>query len=173
MKYFPRHRIAAALRDSDNDDCLVRVYLGQRRSDLSPYERREYSSLRNFELYLDQMEEVGLDIYGLAGEMAVGLAIAHWIAKIDCIDSEFVLGTSATYADMPQVVENHKKKFPRSLPQKDFSRRLTHLWHLDFDKADQFEWTKEVVEGGQLINGVMGHDPVSYTHLTLPTKRIV
>lgn len=37
------------------------------------------------------MEDLDLDIFDLATEMAIGLAILHWEAQVDGMDTEFVL----------------------------------------------------------------------------------
>ena len=74
-----------AKSDPDNQDCLIRLYLGARQSE-SP------DSLRNFPLHLDLLEEIGLDIVAYAASMVIGLAVMHWGAFVNGMDCEFVLG---------------------------------------------------------------------------------
>ena len=69
--------------DPDNKDCLVRTYLGERES--AEQVEMVHSSLRNFPLRLNMMEEIGLDILTMAKEIAVGLAVMHWEAKVDAM----------------------------------------------------------------------------------------
>ena len=54
--------------------------------------RSEGGTLRNLPVYLDGMEELGMRPATVAGEMAVGLAVAHWEVSIDMLDVEFVIG---------------------------------------------------------------------------------
>ncbi|KAJ5486537.1 hypothetical protein N7530_000837 [Penicillium desertorum] len=135
--YFPKTMHESAHEDPDNKACLVRPYLGQRRGE------RELSnpalSLQNFPLYLDQIEELGLEVEAIqfSEEMAIGLATIHWKACLDGMDMEFVLGSAATNGELPTVVENFKTVAPFDIPAGDFKRRQVHLWMLDFDKADQ------------------------------------
>lgn len=74
--------------------CLVRTYLGMKNRPKQLTD--EEFSLRNFQLYLNPMKEMSLDVMGLATSMGQAFAIMHWGAGIDGDDVEFVLGTSAT-----------------------------------------------------------------------------
>lgn len=76
--------------DKNNEDCLVRPYLGRRRT---PGRMSRFSafSLRNYPLHVDQMEELGLNLPKYARAMAESLAFMHWCARIDAKDIEFVL----------------------------------------------------------------------------------
>ncbi|KAL8855891.1 MAG: hypothetical protein Q9178_007456 [Gyalolechia marmorata] len=81
--------------DRENSACLVRVYLGENES--NPF----YDSLLNFPLRLNMIEDLKLDIEALADEMAIALAVIHFQAEIDAMDTEFVLGSAtATPAEM-------------------------------------------------------------------------
>lgn len=78
--------------DKNNNDCIIRPYLGRRRiSTPSRNSRFTAFSLRNFPLHADQMEQLGLDLYAYAQAMAEALAFMHWRACIDAKDVEFVL----------------------------------------------------------------------------------
>ena len=83
-----------AKNNEDNKHCLMRVYLGE--SESPKQQTAAYDSLQNFPMRLNMMEELGLDVTMLAKEMAIALAIIHWQAEIDGMDTESVLGSVAT-----------------------------------------------------------------------------
>ncbi|KAJ5638373.1 hypothetical protein N7490_008252 [Penicillium lividum] len=57
-----------------NRDYLARVYLGRRRITTAPSAN---VTLRNFNLHLDQMIELGLPIQKMAGAISEALALVH------------------------------------------------------------------------------------------------
>lgn len=143
--------------DTDNKDCLVRIYLGERES--AEQEETPYSSLRNFPLRLNMMEEIDLDIFAMANEMAVGLAIMHWQAKVDAMDVEFVLGSSATWDDDHQpVLFDDTAAIPRTVNAIHFKRPTVHLWMFDFDKASEISFAADDVDA-KLVPAFLGNDP--------------
>lgn len=86
----PRLRMRE-LSDPRNDHCLVKIYLGsvEGKTGERPF------SLRNFELHLNQMEEVGLDVDRIASAVGQALAVLHWAANVDGWGVQFVLGGSS------------------------------------------------------------------------------
>jgi hypothetical protein len=51
------------VRNSKNDeDCLVRLYSGKCRSAYDQTRHKSFFTLRNYGLYIDQMEDLGIDI---------------------------------------------------------------------------------------------------------------
>ena len=78
-------------------DCLIRLYLGRRRThtrDSKTSSRFKAFSLRNYPLHEDQLEELAIttdDLQQYTRTMAEALAMMHWIAGIDANDVEFVL----------------------------------------------------------------------------------
>jgi hypothetical protein len=88
----------------------------------------------------------GLNIYQHAREQAFGMAILHWIARIDCRDTEWVIGSAASQGLMPHTFSDWKKRTPKST-RPEFTKRGIHLWVLDFDKADLFEldWSTDKI----------------------------
>lgn len=81
--------------DHLNQDCLARLYPGNRQD---PYRRHSLLfSLRNFNLHMDQMEDLQLKINGFAMAMADALAIMHLTAMIDADDGGFMQGSSPTW----------------------------------------------------------------------------
>ena len=142
--------------DEANKDCLVRTYLGERES--VEQEESVYSSLRNFPLRLNMMEEIGLDILTMAKEIAVGLAIMHWQAKVDAMDVEFVLGSSVTWDDHQPVLFHDLSAAPHTVEAINFKRRTVHLWMLDFDKSSEISFTTHDVDT-KLVPAFLGNDP--------------
>ena len=145
-----------AQEDEENEDCLVRVYLGERTSNI-PHSQ-DYETLRNFPLRLDMMEELDLDVPGLATEMAIGLATLHWEACVDGMDTEFVIGRSGTWGyGRPRSYEDVDSP-PHNVRIMSFKRRALHLWMLDFDKATKIELTEHDVDR-KLVPAFLGNDP--------------
>jgi hypothetical protein len=92
-RYFDDDDLERAKNEPENADCLVRVYLGEEETE--EQQKRAFTSLRNFELRLNMIEELGLDAEEYAIEMALGLAVVHWGAQVDGMDMEFVIGGGA------------------------------------------------------------------------------
>jgi hypothetical protein len=61
------------------------------------------SSLRNYGLCVDQMEELGLDTLQITKALAAALAHCYWKPRVDMNDVEFVLapGTEPRYISQP------------------------------------------------------------------------
>ena len=155
---------AAAEQDDDNYDCLVRIYLGENESQKQQSET--YESLRNFPLRLNMIYALGIlkadritqaepwepQMMGemkklpLATEMAIGLAIIQWQAKVDGMDCEFVLGGAASNG----IGGVRLVRLPQSRP--------VHLWMLDFDKTSTIHFTPEDVDR-KLVLTFLGNDP--------------
>lgn len=144
-----------AIKDEENRACLVRVYLGERET--LKQQSESYDSLRNFPMRLNMIEELGLEKSALAVEMAVGLAIIHWQAQVDGMDTEFVLG-SAAEKPLEEPKGYTKDSPPREVHAIDFKRRATHMWMLDFDKATPIKLTHDDVDK-KLVPAFLGNDP--------------
>ena len=150
----------AARRDPENQDCLIRLYLGERETE--EQEQEAICSLRNFPLRLNMLEALAShfpDKKTLVQELAIGLAMVHWAARSDSMDVEFVLGSFATptpsYATAStgqgvksQTIGSRGKQVERDL----------HLWILDFDKARSISLTKHDVKK-KLVPAFLGNDP--------------
>ncbi|KAL8895883.1 MAG: hypothetical protein Q9207_007964 [Kuettlingeria erythrocarpa] len=110
--------------DEENEDCLVRVYLGEREADTHVSYNGNESTLRNFPVRLDRWENaVGKDgVRVLARQMAVGLAVLHWRAKVDGVDVEFVLGGPSRTTEQRPVVGGYDG-LTKGAAEDD-----THLW---------------------------------------------
>ncbi|KAH7376065.1 zinc finger protein-domain-containing protein [Plectosphaerella cucumerina] len=80
-------------KDKNNDDCIIRPYLGRRRHNREGASTSRFAAftLRNYPLNADQMEELGLDMPRYARAMGDALAFMHWKVGIDANDVEFVL----------------------------------------------------------------------------------
>ncbi|ETI26396.1 hypothetical protein G647_03173 [Cladophialophora carrionii CBS 160.54] len=112
----------ATIKANDADrDCLVRPYLGRRKIQNETRRGRNFFSLRNYPLHLNQAEDLDLPILEYSHGMAEILAMMHWTAKIDANDIEFVLGGVQPQPEIARKEYTH-----------DFLG--THsLWVLDFD----------------------------------------
>ena len=147
-----------AKQADENKACLVRVYLGENEK-----EEALYDSLRNFPLYLNMMEDLALDTSSLVGRVAIALAIMHWQAKVDAMDTEFVLGSSVETLPERQrayAAEEDSTVLPApcEVRRLDIKKRSTHFWILDFDKASPIELTaNDVVK--KLVPAFLGNDP--------------
>ncbi|KAF1995707.1 hypothetical protein P154DRAFT_499815 [Amniculicola lignicola CBS 123094] len=144
----------AFLQIPENEDCLIRVYLGRRRSSTEP--EGKLRSLRNYPLHVDQMETLGLDIDMYAKTMGQALAVLHWGAGVDGNDVEFVLGctspalnTSASSSTANASTHSH----PNPSPQ--IQSIAIHL--LDFNLCTTFPQTAAGLK--QLVDAFWWNDP--------------
>lgn len=159
-----------AKNDVDNTDCLIRIYLGE--NETPKQAAGCYDSLRNFPMRLNmiedlKIEDLQMDKFVLATEIAIALAVIHWQAQIDGMDIEFVLGSAAATS-----FDKRRKFFTgrSTLPTNDLppptevqgpvsiTQRKTHCWVLDFDKANHFEFTTHDVDK-KLVPAFLGNDP--------------
>ncbi|KAF2713646.1 hypothetical protein K504DRAFT_517708, partial [Pleomassaria siparia CBS 279.74] len=88
-EYCPKSGVNQAKELEANKDCLVRMYLGKRRSRVNT----NLFSLRNFCLHLDQMEDLELKIDRFTTAIAEALAVMHWACYLDANDIKFVMGS--------------------------------------------------------------------------------
>lgn len=141
------------LHDMDSLDCLIRLYFGKKDDGAA------ISDLRNFPLCTDQMDNIGLDTKTLVIELAVGLAIIHWAARLDAMDCEYVLSSSSSY--LPQSRNRNLDKIPDNTlgPLPDIPRRDTHIWILDFDKSSPLKLDEPQKAVRQLVVATSGNDP--------------
>jgi hypothetical protein len=164
--YAPKKADIASLKaDASNKDCLVRIYLGKRRE----RPNNLFFQLRNFNLHLDQMEELQLDANEFASAIGEALAVVHWACHIDGNDVEFVLGSSPSVIAQPHMILPK----PLSLKQasaldvntstwdahlNDFKRRTMWVWMLDFNRCKGFaKDTNELLM--QLVHSFFRNDP--------------
>lgn len=98
-QYCPEELKVNAIDQDSNKDCLVRLYLGRRRdSTVRVEEKVNCFGLRNFKLYLDQMEDLRFNFLDYAFPIADPLAIVHWEARIDVANLGFLLGGALCFA---------------------------------------------------------------------------
>ncbi|KAK4207902.1 zinc finger protein-domain-containing protein [Rhypophila decipiens] len=139
---------ASVRADPANQDCLLRVYLGRRRPRDENGQPKVVANfgLRNYNLHLDQMLELGLDVHLFAQMMGAALADIHWGAGVDAFDVEFVLGgrrTVGLYANTDGAAD---------------------LWLLDFNLCSRFnldELLGDQHDGlvEQLVHAFFANDP--------------
>jgi hypothetical protein len=144
-KYCPESIRRKARNTPGEQDCLVRVYLGRKREQLTRIAKPTWS-LRNYKLNLDQMMDLDLDIRALAESMADALAIMHWKVGVDAGDVEFVLGSTpgniivdngpllnrVMWKDVATLPPNTST---RVRPGHNFKLRHTQLWLIDFNRC--------------------------------------
>lgn len=150
-RFCPEALRDAIVADRNNDDCLVRPYLGRRRHVSRP-SRFSAFSLRNFPLHADQMEELGLDLAGYARTMAGALAFMHWCARIDAKDVEFVLAPGRKPADGANSPE-----LRRGTPFTAGQLGQHALWMLDFDCCRSITLDQDGV--GRTVTAFYRNDP--------------
>ncbi|KAL6907338.1 zinc finger domain-containing protein [Trichoderma evansii] len=146
--YCPKNLRESVRSNTINRDCLVRVYLGRRRSynmSLPPN-----FSLRNYNLCLDQMLDLDLPVNEYAKSTAETLAIIHWAAHVDAYDIEFVLGGEIGSAYTQQATDFLSQQLytleqiePGSVYNLLLRQRTTRIWVLDFNLCSR--WSLETL----------------------------
>lgn len=139
--FCPPEMVSRAKDDEANRDCLVHLYLGSRRVSKA---RSRVFTLRNMNLHLDQLEDLDMDAFDYAEQMADALAVIHWDAHLDGRDIEFVLGSGAAAFGQPKVESKEclsGQQIPvsavwRKGPSHSHSqKRIVRIWVLDFDQC--------------------------------------
>ena len=151
--------------DASNKDCLVRMYLGKRRERVN----NKFFQLRNFNLHLDQMEELDLNVFEFASAIGQALAIMHWACHLDANDVEFVLGSSPDLVAQPHLITTKplsSEAIANMSPNtstwdahiNDFKKRTTHMWMLDFNRCKVVSTNVEKMLL-QLVHSYFRNDP--------------
>ncbi|EUC37263.1 hypothetical protein COCCADRAFT_86196 [Bipolaris zeicola 26-R-13] len=149
----------------ENNDCLVRLYLGRR--SCTSHREAGCFQLRNFPLHVNEMKRLGLRPERYAVTMAQTLAFLHWKVGIDANDVEFVLGgghlVSSSYPSEQEVRAATKDTAGR-LHMTNLRNEQTSMWLLDFNQCQRFEYhaddeagCKEVMK--KLVEGFWFNDP--------------
>lgn len=135
--FFPEEEKDSAKANKDNNDCLIRLFLGKRRQ--SHQIDAPQTSLRKYALHLDQMEDLKLETCSFAVAMAQALALMHWDAHIDANKVEFVLGSGrCTTGAQNQAAFNTKDGAVPLLARKyggtavKYRCQSINMWLLDF-----------------------------------------
>ncbi|KAJ5788945.1 uncharacterized protein N7518_005956 [Penicillium psychrosexuale] len=136
-QYLNNTRIEAILNHPGNKHCLARVYLGKANGTID-----QETPLRNFPLYLEPMEQIGIETLPLANAMGKAYATLHWAAAINGDDVEFVLGTSA-------IAPEGRYHEP------DFQHRAVQLYLLDFGQCETVDLTQDPDIVYQAFKGAM------------------
>ncbi|KAG9256807.1 uncharacterized protein F5Z01DRAFT_649115 [Emericellopsis atlantica] len=157
--YFKPEKQAEALADEKNKACLCRVYLGSTSEEIEPEKReRECMTLQNFPLYLDQLEELNMDPFLIARDMALDLAAGHWAAGFDMLDVEYVIGSRPRVQARPSPSSISLKADEKDVAEKSFQRmrnvgandndhqtsfrnRAFQVWMIDFNKVSRINTT--------------------------------
>ncbi|KAF2848261.1 hypothetical protein T440DRAFT_536958 [Plenodomus tracheiphilus IPT5] len=164
--YCPADARAIFKADRPNKDCLIRLYMGARRRPLKS--KFTGFQLRNFPLFLDQMEDLELDIADFASSIGEALAMMHWACHLDANDVEFVLGSAPEYTAEPALILTKPLSIQQVSSMKpntstwnahlaDFKRRTTHIWMLDFNRCAEFQPGQSGLQ--QLVHAFFRNDP--------------
>lgn len=143
-RYCPPKLQEQVRKSRRDEDCLVRVYCGKRRSEADAARQKRFFTLRNYNLCIDQMEELGLEVDALVGVLATALVTCYFSAQIDANDCEFVFGRPCDAGVAEEEEENvvpgrreHVFKFnmlrPNMAGKDDTMCDDMALWMLDFD----------------------------------------
>lgn len=144
------------LSQQENKDCLIRIYLGRRQSRSTSNTFR----LRNFDMTVNEMEFLRLDIVLYAETLAQTLAIIHWKAKLDGNDVEFVFGSAPRQKRRPTTAEleaTNSIDVDKLVSEVDFRHRSIGIWLLDFDQCKDFPENLDGVK--QLERSFYFNDP--------------
>jgi hypothetical protein len=109
-------------KTGSSKDYLVHVLLGERKEVKNEYLRPR--NLRDFYLYVNEIEGFGLDTDHFACIMARALAVLHWCAGVDGRGIKFVLGLEAS--DEAQEATA------------GLTRRAVRVWMIDFDQCSRY-----------------------------------
>lgn len=157
QSFCPRGLVPEISASASNKDCLIRPYLGRRRTPRSHnLSRFAPFSLRNFPLHVDQMELLEIptsDMNQYARIMAEALAMMHWVAEIDGNDIEFVLAPPSS--DSPG--EGTTRPSGAGLKIQSEALKTHSVWILDFDLCKPMEMNSKGVE--QAATAFWRNDP--------------
>ncbi|RMJ26559.1 Zinc finger protein [Aspergillus sp. HF37] len=155
-----------------NRDCLARLYLGRRRRANAPLSPN--FSLRNFNMFVDQIFDLNLPANLFASAMGEALAVIHWSANVDAYDVEFVLGSEGDIMynrDVSIALNLTAEKVAAMAPHTDldnmmsvnFRQRTTRLWVLDFNLCNVWEekvgWESPDALISHLVMAFFENDP--------------
>ncbi|KAK7210351.1 hypothetical protein V2G26_017529 [Clonostachys chloroleuca] len=153
-----RKQKQAFLAKPENQNCLIRLYLG-RREITRAKKNIQNIRLQNFPLHVNEMEDLGLDTASFAQVMAQTLAILHWKAGVDGNDIEFILGSSPESTRLPSRAEimNADKYSLGTLFRFDLGRRSISLWVIDFNQCSTFEDNEAGLK--KIVDAFFWNDP--------------
>ncbi|KAI1613313.1 zinc finger protein-domain-containing protein [Exophiala viscosa] len=143
----------SALTELENQDCLVRLYLGRREKRFD----RQAFRLRNFDLMVNEMEELQLDTSKFAAIMGKTLSILHWSAHVDADDVEFVLGRSPTLKMRASATDCNDSNKDDVCQDFTSDERHNVIWLLDFDQCKSLDDNDAGIK--QLMQSFYFNDP--------------
>jgi hypothetical protein len=175
-RYAPdQAKITELKADPANRGCLARIYLGKRRET-----RNDYSfQVRNFNLHLDQMEDLGMNYKEYGTAMGKALATLHWGCFIDGKGVEFVLGSPGEIQNFnkpgsscfpllkapirkPLTIDQISKLAPNTSTWQSYAAvyavATTKIWMLDFSRCSVLSEDKEEMKA-QLMQSFFGNCP--------------
>ncbi|KAJ3957539.1 hypothetical protein N0V92_005898 [Colletotrichum tropicale] len=137
--------------------CLIRPFL---RRNLNELENAVYKSIkeertrttRNFPFFLNEMRELKIDPNFYAKDMALGLAILHFVAGFTGQDIEFLIGSRRINPT------EHKNDLSHENPESRlFRNRGIQLWMVDFGQCETLDFGTTPGEEQEAIMSLMGY----------------
>ncbi|KAM7198932.1 Zinc finger domain containing protein [Naviculisporaceae sp. PSN 640] len=138
--------------DKGNEPFLVRPYLGQK---IQNTPKGFWGSPGNVFLYIDLMEELGLDGKEYARAMADGLAFMLWVCETNAAGVDFVIARPRPVANTGKDLSVGTKTFTASGKEGILGEH--EMWILDFDCCKRIFMTPEGVE--EAVENFWGKDP--------------
>ncbi|KAK4196872.1 hypothetical protein QBC40DRAFT_4430 [Triangularia verruculosa] len=165
-KFCPESAKEAARNDPANNDCLIRVYLGSMLGKSKEARQLPVFSLRNFNLHLNQMAEIGLDYEVLARRIGYAMALLHIRCRNDAGDVEFVLGGKPTTRRSPRALPTRFTKRdtgPESCRDEDLFQAADQVLYPDLHDDDEvalwlldFNRVRSLRDPGSIISSEVG-----------------
>lgn len=140
--YCPPAKRDGVRKSKKDEDCLVRLYCGKRRSAYDQTRHKSFFTLRNYGLCVDQMEHLGIDVDRVVAVLAKSLADCYWVAHIDANDSEWVFSLPRAQPPPQLAVDNGTEEVfnTQSEDKELFTMRLD-----DGSKSgDMVAWIRQV-----------------------------
>lgn len=138
--------------------CLMAPLLGSRRGSndegdhMRAYE--DVRDLRNFDLHVDQMETLHMDILKYCRTYAQALALMHYSANIDANGVKFRLGSRPQRTDQ-NTSDASRQASQSSNKPKSSNTQLAHLWLFNFDKCNRLQSGPELMD--QMVQGFISN----------------
>ena len=146
--YCPEEHRDPIRTSEPNEACLIRIYLGQRRSGSKTTPGPRFFSLRTYKLFVDQAEELNLDTTYYAQALAKTLALLYWKAQTDANDVEFVLAP-------PRRSCLHGETQVQTVMSNKFQEHA--IWLLDFDCCREMTQDEDGVK--RAVTAFLRNDP--------------
>ncbi|KAL2258475.1 hypothetical protein VTK26DRAFT_8209 [Humicola hyalothermophila] len=138
--FVPQKHRARVLWDPANEHCLIRPYLGRRKTDIvrggrtSRMGRPYLFTMRNMVLHIEELDALGLGIAHYVVALADALAFLLWVARIDADGVEFVLAPPRQHVNGGPRASNPLEACAQWSTCETLGDHV--LWVLDFDRCN-------------------------------------